>query len=336
MFHVVTGGSGSGKSAFAEELICKYHLESRADGLAGNLIYVATMIPYGEETMQKIHRHQMMREKKGFFTMECYIGLESLSKSEFFQKDHGKPCILLECMSNLTANEIYGPDGAGVYTAERILQGIKDLRQVSCHLVIVTNEVCSDSAEDSKEMKFYKQVLSKVNLEMAEMADGVTEVVYGIPVTVKGKPFRNMKEGTAEKEMGQQETLRMVVGGAYQGKRKFAEKLYGNLHWANGRDCPLEEVYTCEGMYHFEKYIRRMLKEGREFKGLADSIARKNPGLVILADEIGCGLVPMDAFERKYREQAGRICTELAELSLRVDRVVCGVGIPLKNEEKRI
>ncbi|PWJ52170.1 bifunctional adenosylcobinamide kinase/adenosylcobinamide-phosphate guanylyltransferase [Faecalicatena contorta] len=336
MFHVVTGGSGSGKSAFAEEIICKYHRESIADGSAGNLIYVATMIPYGEETMQKIHRHQMMREKKGFFTMECYTGLERLSKSVFFQKDPEKPCILLECMSNLTANEIYEPDGAGIHAAEKILQGIKDLKQMSCHLVIVTNEVCSDSAEDSKEMKFYKQVLSKVNRDMAEMADRVTEVVYGIPVTVKGKSFRNMKEGAAGKEMGQKETLRMVVGGAYQGKRKFAEKLYGNLHWVNGESCPLEEVYTCEGIYHFEKYIRRMLKEGREFKGLADSIARNNPGLVILVDEIGCGLVPADAFERKFREQAGRICTELAERSLRVDRVVCGVGIPLKNEEKRI
>lgn len=336
MFHVVTGGSGSGKSAFAEEIICKYHQESMADGLAGNLIYVATMIPYGEETMQKIHRHQMMREKKGFFTMECYTGLESLSKSESFQKDAGKPCILLECMSNLTANEIYEPDGAGGYTAEKILRGIEDLRQVSCHLVIVTNEVCSDSAKDSKEMKFYKQVLSKVNQEMAKKADRVTEVVYGIPVTVKRESFRNKKEEAAGKKMGQKETLRMVVGGAYQGKRKFAEKLYGSLHWANGGNCPLEEVYTCEGIYHFEKYIRRMLKEGREFKGLADSITRRNPGLVILTDEIGYGLVPVDAFERKYREQTGRICTELAEVSLRVDRVVCGVGTPLKNEEKRI
>lgn len=336
MFHVVTGGSGSGKSAFAEKMICKYHRESPADGLKGNLIYVATMIPYGEETMQKIHRHKRMREKKGFFTIERYTGLEKLSRSEFFQKEPGKPCILLECMSNLAANEIYEPGGAGMYAAEKILQGLEALRQVSCHLVIVTNEVCSDSAEDSKEMKFYKQVLSKVNRKMAEEADRVTEVVYGIPVTVKGESFRNRKEEAAGKEMGQKETLRMVVGGAYQGKRKLAEKLYGNLNWANGGNCPLEEVYTCEGIYHFEKYIRRILKEGRELKGLADSIARKNPGLVILTDEIGYGLVPVDAFERKYREQTGRICTELAEFSLRVDRVVCGVGIPLKNEEKRI
>ena len=51
---------------------------------------------------------------------------------------------------------------------------------------------------------------------------------------------------------------------------------------------------------------------------------------IIICDEIGCGLVPVDAFEREYREAAGRICTVLAEHADEVYRVVCGIGMRIK------
>ena len=65
MFYVVTGGSGSGKSAFAEDLICRNYHAPGADHPAGSLIYIATMVPYGEETRSKIRRHRDMRMDKG-------------------------------------------------------------------------------------------------------------------------------------------------------------------------------------------------------------------------------------------------------------------------------
>lgn len=329
MFHVVTGGAGSGKSSFSEDTICRYYEECKTDGPTGNLIYIATMIPNGDETMEKIRRHRSMRAKKGFSTLECYTDLEHLTESELFQSDNGKSCVLLECISNLTANEMYEPEGAGKYAAEKILQGIEKLRKVCSCLVVVTNEVFSDSVRSSKEMELYKKALAEINRKMAEDADIVTEVVYGIPVTIKMKESSYMRK---EKEFTEQKTLYLVTGGAYQGKRKFAEKLYGNPQWEDGGACPLEAIYTCEGIYHFEKYIRRMFEEGNEFEGLAKNIAQKNPGLIIVTDEIGYGLVPIDAFERRYRELTGRICTEVAAYSCRVDRVVCGVGMPLKGD----
>ena len=45
MFHVVTGGSGSGKSAFAEQCIL--------DCQGNNRIYIATMYPFDEERPQQ-------------------------------------------------------------------------------------------------------------------------------------------------------------------------------------------------------------------------------------------------------------------------------------------
>ena len=88
-------------------------------------------------------------------------------------------------MSNLVANEMYDPSGAGENAEESILVGIHKLQKVSDDLVVVTNEVFSDSMTDNPEMEEYLKLLGKLNLRMGEMADLVTEVVYGIPVERK-------------------------------------------------------------------------------------------------------------------------------------------------------
>lgn len=175
MFHVVTGGSGSGKSAYAEAVIMRL-----MKGKHCKKYYIATMEPFGEETLRKIARHREMRKDEGFDTLECYVDLKGTAETLA-----DRPAVLLECMSNLTANEIYRPDGAGDLTADRIMEGVDKLLEKCEHVVIVTNEVCSECAIDSKDMIRYKQILSEVNRRLAEKADRVTEVVYGIAVEVK-------------------------------------------------------------------------------------------------------------------------------------------------------
>ena len=64
MFHVVTGGSGSGKSAFAEQCIL--------DCQGSKRIYIATMYPFDEESYRRIARHRAMRAEKKFTTIERY------------------------------------------------------------------------------------------------------------------------------------------------------------------------------------------------------------------------------------------------------------------------
>ena len=51
---------------------------------------------------------------------------------------------------------------------------------------------------------------------------------------------------------------------------------------------------------------------------------------ILVTDEIGYGIVPIDPFEREYREETGRICCLLAEKSEEVWRVCCGIGTRLK------
>ena len=65
MFHVVTGGSGSGKSAFAEQCIL--------DCQGSKRIYIATMYPFDEESYRRIARHRAMRAEKKFTTIERYL-----------------------------------------------------------------------------------------------------------------------------------------------------------------------------------------------------------------------------------------------------------------------
>ncbi len=169
--HLITGGSGSGKSAYAEAQILALNGECR--------VYLATMYPYDEESRQRIARHRKMRAEKNFTTVECYRDLE---KTEI--PEHAD--VLLECMSNLTANEMFWPEGAGSDTEEQILRGVEWLCRKARNLVIVSNEIFSDGCEYDSGTKEYQRTLGKINCRLAELADRVTEVVYGIPLEVKG------------------------------------------------------------------------------------------------------------------------------------------------------
>ena len=170
MFHLITGGSGSGKSAYAENCILEFQGKNR--------IYIATMFPFDEESHRRIERHRKMRREKCFTTIECYTGVKNLEISS--DSD-----ILLECMSNLTAKEMYQENGAGEETVEEILQGIRQLKDRAKNLVVVTNEVFSDGISYDPDTMRYLSYLGNINQEMGKMADQVTEVVYGIPVSLK-------------------------------------------------------------------------------------------------------------------------------------------------------
>ena len=64
MMILVTGGSGSGKSAFAEDQVVSFGEAER--------VYIATMFPFDEESKKRVQRHRNMRSGKGFETIECY------------------------------------------------------------------------------------------------------------------------------------------------------------------------------------------------------------------------------------------------------------------------
>ncbi len=165
----IIGGSGSGKSKFAEDCCEKL--------CPGQKLYIATMEPYDKESYQRIARHKKMRSGKHFDTLECYTGLE--------QAEVSAHTVLLECMSNLVANEMYSPSGRREHTADWILRGVKHMTEQVEHLVIVTNQVFSGGMGYDPETMEYLRVMAQVNQRIAEIADGVYEVVHGIVIPVK-------------------------------------------------------------------------------------------------------------------------------------------------------
>ena len=125
--------------------------------------------------------------------------------------------------------------------------------------------------------------------------------------------------------------MKMIIGGAYQGQLAWAQAHFPEIadeDWIDGKDCKETDIFTCKAIYGFHEYIRNVKEEQRAV--LADKLIYQNPGIVLVSDEIGYGLVPIDAADRCYREQVGRICTELAAISDEVVRVVMGIGTKIK------
>lgn len=206
MVYLITGGSGSGKSEYAENLLCSFRKDRTEQS-----IYVATMFPYGDETKEKIRRHRQMRKDKGFETIERYTDLAGIAGE---LKKYNSVSVLIECISNLVSNEMFFPDicsekQTGIRTddgrdirvngrvedrmkrregiAHRILEGVEIIRQAAQNVVIVTNEVNSEGLAYTPEMIDYKRTMGEVNCRLAEMADEVAEIVYGIKAEVKSR-----------------------------------------------------------------------------------------------------------------------------------------------------
>ncbi len=189
MFTLVIGGAGSGKSEYAEGLLARKS-KSKAEGSLpekqgkrsenpeeNSLIYIATMQPWDAECRKRIEKHQRAREGKGFFTIERYLDLEGLLLPE-------KSRVLLECLSNLMANELYAPEGGG---SAAVLRGIEALLVQCEELVIVTNEVFSGGSNYEGDSLSYLRELAGVNRALAKKADRVIEVVCGYPNILKGE-----------------------------------------------------------------------------------------------------------------------------------------------------
>lgn len=125
--------------------------------------------------------------------------------------------------------------------------------------------------------------------------------------------------------------MMLVTGGCFQGKTQYACKTFGisKEEAADGAVCPMEELYRTKLLYHFHEYIRRMMKAGQEFS--VERLKQENPKVILVTNELGCGVVPVDQFDRAYREKTGRICCQIAREAVQVHRVVCGIGTVMKD-----
>ena len=108
--------------------------------------------------------------------------------------------VLLECLSNLAANELFGgpveltEENAAALTektADKITADLFRLRENCGHLVLVTNDIFADRDGETTLVQAYKQVLGTVNCRMAAAADTVLEVTAGLADVWKGAERRS-------------------------------------------------------------------------------------------------------------------------------------------------
>lgn len=125
--------------------------------------------------------------------------------------------------------------------------------------------------------------------------------------------------------------MKMIIGGAFQGKSEYARNEFPNVNFKKASELSEEDLYCAEGVLGFHEYIRKEMKAGKDVSLLAEQLIEKNPDVILVSDEVGYGVVPIDAFDRAYREAVGRVCTKLAAHSNFVVRVALGLGTVIKD-----
>lgn len=164
---LLTGGSGCGKSAYAEKLIAALPEEKR--------VYIATMRAADDESIQRVKRHRERRAGLHFCTVEQPLALGDAPIE-------AGSIVLLEDLPNLLANEMFG---GGDW--RRILPDLTKLAEKCAHLIVVTNDVFSDGVAYDPSTAAYIRRLAEINRGAAQLADYAAEVIYSIPITLKGE-----------------------------------------------------------------------------------------------------------------------------------------------------
>lgn len=162
---LIIGHPDSGKSAVAEDMVLGI-------SAPGERIYLATMIPYGDEGTERVRRHREMRAGKGFETIEApFDAAEALTDV----KDPENRTVLLECLSNLAANELFERNNAPDAVIHKLTDDIIMLAEKVKNLIIVSNhfEITPDF---DKETVLYANTLDSINLALSDVCDEVIRI----------------------------------------------------------------------------------------------------------------------------------------------------------------
>lgn len=122
----------------------------------------------------------------------------------------------------------------------------------------------------------------------------------------------------------------LITGGRAQGKLDYVRRALGLSDADVARDA--ESARTARVFDNCTRWVKECLTAGTDPEKEMDELLADNPGLVLIFEEIGCGVVPLDPDERLWRERVGRMTCRLAERAERVERVLCGLPMTLKGE----
>lgn len=161
MMYLIIGTPDSGKSELAEDLISSVSGDK-------NKYYIATMIPYGREGALRVSKHRAMREGKGFTTLEIPFDVCDAVIPE-------QSTVLLECVSNLAANELFERKTPDEECEEKIIMDILALSDKADEIVIVTNHFDITDEFDADTVR-YAALMDRINNRLRGTADKVIDL----------------------------------------------------------------------------------------------------------------------------------------------------------------
>lgn len=128
--------------------------------------------------------------------------------------------------------------------------------------------------------------------------------------------------------------MQLIIGGYAQGKLNYVLQRYTDeSSLVYDAEFPKkEENGNGEKIIinHLHQWIKRQVEMGGNPEDEIEKYVEKHRDIVIISDEIGNGIVPVDVLEREYRERTGRILVRLASGADEVVRVICGIGQKIK------
>lgn len=173
---LVTGGSRSGKSGYAQKL---------AEALQGPRAYLATCPILDEEMAERCRKHQEVRSAAAWETLE-----EERDIADMIRKDRKHSVILVDCLTLWVNNLMYRAEQEGCLMTEEDIAN--DCRHVldacgafSGKVIFVTNEVGMGIVPDNPASRRFRDLAGRCNQIIAAGADKVIFMVSGIPWFLK-------------------------------------------------------------------------------------------------------------------------------------------------------
>jgi len=173
---LITGGSRSGKSAFAQQ---------QAEQIDGPRLFIATCPRIDPEMDERILRHQQDREGLGWQTAEVPLGL-----AEKLERIPAGTTVLIDCLTLWVNNLMYEAEQQKQEISEDQMTNLaKGLARVAGkhegQVFLVTNEVGLGIVPDNPLVRRYRDLVGRCNQVIAALADQVVLVTCGIPLQIK-------------------------------------------------------------------------------------------------------------------------------------------------------
>ena len=121
-----------------------------------------------------------------------------------------------------------------------------------------------------------------------------------------------------------------IFGGAHQGMEDCARRDYGA-----GEICALDENcregdFSRGAVSGLDRFVLGCVRRGERAVDYFEAHADQWKDCVLIGTDFSCGLVPMDAELRLWREENGRLNNFLATRAERGVRLFCGLAQVLK------